>query len=134
MGILHTYTVDVTWTGAGTTGTTSYRAYSRDHEVRLDGKPPLHLASDAGVVVVAYSDAATATMRVEAHGAGQFTEVVLHPVVTVSGVGAAVDGTADGHLMALHRRAHEYCFISRSVSVPVRIDPSPVRVTTSTIT
>lgn len=167
MGILHTYTVDVTWTGAGTTGTTSYRAYSRDHEVRLDGKPPLlgsadpaflgdphrhspedlfvaalsqchmlwflHLASEAGVVVVAYSDAATATMRVEAHGAGQFTEVVLHPVVTVSGVGAAVDGTSDGHLMALHRRAHEYCFISRSVSVPVRIDPSPVRVAASTI-
>ena len=46
MGILHTYAGDVTWTGAGTTGTTSYRAYSRDHEVRLDGKPPLLGSAD----------------------------------------------------------------------------------------
>lgn len=167
MGILHTYTADVTWTGAGETGTSSYRAYSRDHEIRFDGKPAvlgsadpafrgdphrhspedlfvaalsqchmlwfLHLAAEAGVVVVGYSDAATATMRVEAHGAGQFTEVVLHPVVTVSGTGTAVDGTSDGHLMALHHRAHEYCFISRSVSVPVRIDPAPVRVATGPV-
>src|SRR5664279_4758319 len=107
MGILHRYTVDVTWTGAGTTGTTSYTAYSRDHEITLGTKPVLpgsadpafrgdpdryspeelfvaslsqchmlwflHLAAEAGVVVLAYSDAATATMRVESHGAGQFT-------------------------------------------------------------
>ena len=46
MGPLHTYSVDVTWTGAGRTGTSSYTAYSRDHEVRIGSKPPLLGSSD----------------------------------------------------------------------------------------
>src|SRR3954462_13049500 len=46
MGPLHTYSVDVTWTGAGATGTSSYTAYSRDHEVRIGSKPPLLASSD----------------------------------------------------------------------------------------
>jgi len=46
MGPLHTYSVDVTWTGAGRTGTSSYTAYSRDHEVRIGSKPPLPGSSD----------------------------------------------------------------------------------------
>lgn len=47
MGLLHTYSADVVWTGAGETGTTSYTAYSRDHEVRIGDKPPLPGSSDA---------------------------------------------------------------------------------------
>ena len=46
MGPLHTYSVDVTWTGAGRTGTSSYTAYSRDHEVRIGTKPVLLGSSD----------------------------------------------------------------------------------------
>ncbi|WP_421741558.1 OsmC family protein [Cellulomonas sp.] len=46
MGPLHTYSVDLTWTGAGRTGTSSYTAYSRDHEVRIGSKPPLLGSSD----------------------------------------------------------------------------------------
>ena len=165
MGALHLYTVDVRWTGAGDTGTTSYTAYSRDHEIRVEGRPVLlgssdpafrgdptrhtpeelfvaalsqchmlwflHLAAQDGVVVVDYRDEAVGRMRVESAGAGQFTEVTLHPRVTVRGVtagdGRAGDGDPSGSLDArmatLHRRAHEHCFIARSVNFPVRHEP-----------
>jgi organic hydroperoxide reductase OsmC/OhrA len=164
MGPLHTYSTDLTWTGAGATGTTSYTSYSRDHEVRIGTKPPLlgssdpafrgdrdrfspeellvaslsqchllwflHLAAAAGIVVVGYEDRATGTMRVEAAGHGQFTEVVLHPRVTISTSAHLADGSAvtDGALADVHHKAHEHCFISRSVNFPVRIEPVPVRV------
>ena len=88
----------------------------------------LHLAAEAGVVVVGYTDVASGTMRVESHGAGQFTDVVLHPVVTVPATWEATGGAPDTHLADIHHRAHEYCFISRSVNFPVRLAPSPVHV------
>jgi len=46
MGLLHTYSVDLTWTGAGASGTSSYTSYSRDHEVQMGSKPPLLGSSD----------------------------------------------------------------------------------------
>jgi organic hydroperoxide reductase OsmC/OhrA len=74
----------------------------------------LHEAAKAGVVVVAYTDAATGTMRQEGEG-GRMTEVVLHPVVTVTG---------DAEKCAeLHDRAHAHCFIANSVNFPVRHEP-----------
>lgn len=88
----------------------------------------LHLASVSGVVVVGYVDNAVGTMRVEAAGTGQFTEVVLRPVVTL-GVTHRPDGTVvtEDDVADLHRKAHEHCFIARSVAFPVRHDPAPLR-------
>src|SRR5665648_279065 len=48
MGILHTYEAAIIWTGAAGVGTTSYTSYSRDHDVLLEGKPPLPGSSDPG--------------------------------------------------------------------------------------
>jgi organic hydroperoxide reductase OsmC/OhrA len=152
MGALHSYTVDVRWTGAGQSGTTSYTAYSRDHEVTVAGHPTLlgssdaafrgdptrynaeelfvaalsqchmlwflHFAAQDGVVVVGYRDEAVGTMRVESAGAGQFTDVMLHPRITVRG-----DDVTDERVAALHARAHDHCFISRSVNFTVRHEP-----------
>lgn len=89
----------------------------------------LHLASADGVVVTGYVDNPVGTMRVEAAGAGQFTQVVLHPVVTVASL-SRTDGRtiSDEELDLLHAKAHEHCFIARSVSFPVRHVPAPVRV------
>jgi len=157
MAALHQYTVDVRWTGAGETGTSSYTAYSRDHEVLVEGHPVLlgsadpafrgdpsrhtpeellvaalsqchmlwflHLAATDGVVVVGYADGAWGTMRVESGGAGQFTDVLLHPRITVRGC-----DVSDDHVADLHRRAHEHCFIARSVNFPVRHEPVTRRV------
>lgn len=49
MGALNTFDVTVDWTGADERGTRSYTAYSRDHEVRVDGKPTLLASSDLRV-------------------------------------------------------------------------------------
>ncbi len=148
MGLLHTYSVKVDWTGAGEAGTSSYTSYDRDHVVYLGDKPPLpgsadpsfrgdadryspeelfvaslsqchmlwflHRAAIAGVVVTGYHDRATGTMRVETAGAGQFTEVTLHPQVTVR------DEVSDEQIADLHQQAHDHCFIARSVNFPVR--------------
>ena len=89
----------------------------------------LHLAAQEAVVVVAYADEAVGTMRIEAAGAGQFTQVVLRPRVTVAQVGSLTNGAPvdDAALAAVHLRAHEHCFVARSVNFPVRLDPAPVR-------
>jgi organic hydroperoxide reductase OsmC/OhrA len=76
----------------------------------------LHLCAVNGVEVHAYEDAAVGEM-VEAPGAGRFSEVVLHPVVTI---GAASDPE---RAMALHADAHRECFIANSVNFPVRHEP-----------
>lgn len=76
-----------------------------------------HLASEAGIVVSAYTDAAAGTMTEEPGGEGQFREVVLRPVVTIRA------GDDEARAMALHHAAHEKCFISRSVNFPVRLEP-----------
>src|SRR5947208_2288807 len=42
----HTYTVQMKWTGNLGTGTSSYRAYSRNHEISVQGKPMIPGSSD----------------------------------------------------------------------------------------
>jgi organic hydroperoxide reductase OsmC/OhrA len=76
----------------------------------------LHAAQRAGVVVEAYTDAATGTMRQDGDG-GRFTEVVLHPHVTIS--------AGDPELaQALHEEAARMCFIAASVNFPVLHEPT----------
>ncbi|HEX5387896.1 MAG TPA: OsmC family protein [Gemmatimonadales bacterium] len=81
----------------------------------------LHLAADAGVVVTAYEDAAHGTMAEAPDGGGRFTEVVLHPAVTLA------PGADAERAHALHQRAHSLCFIARSVNFPVRCEPLACR-------
>ena len=54
-----------------------------------------------------------------AHGFGRFTEVTLHPVMTIIEAGRIQEAEA------LHAKAHELCFIANSVNFPVRCS-SPV--------
>ncbi|OOG47257.1 peroxiredoxin [Rhodanobacter sp. C06] len=146
----HRYRVDVVWTGNRGSGTDGYRNYSRNHVIRIPGKPDLagssdptfrgdatkhnpedmlvaalsachmlsylHMATVAGVVVVAYDDAAEGTMVTEGDG-GRFTEVVLRPVVTIHA------DSDPGKALAAHETAHHACFIANSVNFPVRCEP-----------
>ena len=43
---LHSYAVQVTWTGNQGTGTSGYQDYSRDHDVSADGPPTIACSSD----------------------------------------------------------------------------------------
>ena len=80
----------------------------------------LHLCTTAGIVVTAYEDTADGTMRTQADGTGEFTEVTLRPRVTLA-------GGSDGALAErLHETANEMCFIARSVNFPVTHVPEIV--------
>jgi organic hydroperoxide reductase OsmC/OhrA len=144
----HDYRVTVRWNGDTGTG---YRNYARDHDVVVEGKPVLKGSADpafrgtperwnpeellvaslsechmltflslcarAGVVVTGYVDAASGVMREEPGNSGRFTEVVLRPEVTVA------DPAMVERIEALHKHAHDTCFIANSVNFPVRHEP-----------
>lgn len=75
----------------------------------------LHLASDAGIEVVAYEDAPEGQGEVLESGAGRFTQITLRPRIAV--VAGADVQCAD----ALHKKVHELCFIARSIACPVKV-------------
>jgi organic hydroperoxide reductase OsmC/OhrA len=72
-------------------------------------------AARAGVHVVAYSDDARGTMKLQ-NGKMRFTEVSLRPQVVI-GVGGDLPLAK-----RLHVLAHEHCFIANSVNFPVACD------------
>jgi organic hydroperoxide reductase OsmC/OhrA len=150
----HRYSPSIRWTGNTGTGTSSYRDYKRDHEIFSAGKATilgssdpafrgdrtrwnpeemmvatlstchqlwyLHLCAEAGIVVTAYEDAPEGLMVEHQDGSGEFTRVVLRPRVTLA-------AGADAQLaQSLHARAHEMCFIARSVKCPVTCEPEVV--------
>jgi len=150
----HRYSVTVRWTGNLGSGTTGYDAYSRNHEIGAEGKQHiqgssdpafrgdrsrwnpeeflvaslstchmlwyLHLAADEGIVVTAYTDQPEGVMEERSDGSGSLTRVVLRPTVTLIGT----DNT--NRASALHRVAHEKCFIANSVNFPVTCEPKIV--------
>ncbi|MEI2749402.1 MAG: OsmC family protein [Ferruginibacter sp.] len=77
----------------------------------------LHVCADAGIIVTAYEDHASGTMEERPDG-GRFTEVVLHPKVTIT------DATRLTEANDLHAKAHKNCFIANSCNFPVRHEPS----------
>ncbi len=149
----HRYQVETRWTGNLGSGTSNYRAYSRNHEIFVTGKAKvirgssdpafrgdasrynpeemlvaslstchmlwyLHLCSGAGIVITSYSDGASAAMTENPNGSGEFTEVVLHPQVTITEAARVPEA------IAIHHMAHEMCYIARSVNFPVRCEPA----------
>jgi organic hydroperoxide reductase OsmC/OhrA len=148
----HRYTVTNRWTGNLGSGTSAYTAYSRNHELAAEvknapvlcssdaeyrGDPTrynpeellvgalstchmlalLHLCADAGIVVIDYSDRAEGEMTEHPDGSGEFTRVILRPRMTIADAKRIPDA------VALHHRAHELCFIARSVNFPVEHEP-----------
>lgn len=78
----------------------------------------LHACVMAGVVVVDYTDEATGTMITTPDGGGHFTEVTLHPVVTIKA------GSDPAAAEQAHEQATAMCFIANSVNFPVHHQPS----------
>lgn len=146
----HSYSITIEWTGNLGEGTKDYRAYSRNHEVRAAGKSfegssdpafrgdpsrfnpeellvstlsschmlwALHLCAEAGIVVTSYSDEASGTMRENPDGSGEFIEVTLRPRMTITDFTRIMDA------MDIHDKAHQFCFIARSVKFPVHHEP-----------
>lgn len=76
----------------------------------------LHLASKAGIVVLAYSDQPVAVGETAVNGGGRFLRATLKPRIEVAA------GADLSHADAIHHKIHEYCFIARSVNFPVSFD------------
>jgi organic hydroperoxide reductase OsmC/OhrA len=148
----HHYAVRVVWTGNTGTGTATYRGYERAHDIQANGKVTISGSSDpafrgdptrwnpeellvaslsachklwylglcaqAGVIVTSYEDEAEGVMVEEASGAGQFTSVTLRPRVTIAG------NSDKAVALDLHHRAHDMCFIARSMNFPVESEPT----------
>jgi len=74
----------------------------------------LHLASEAGIVVLKYQDDPLAVGESQPNGAGRFLEVTLRPKIVVS-AGADLTKAND-----IHGKIHEFCYIARSVNFPVK--------------
>lgn len=81
----------------------------------------VYVASTEGVEIVDYHSTASGTLEWDADGSGRMTEVVLEPVVSVPA--SQVD-----LLEALHERAHQLCFIARSVTCQVTVKPRAIAV------
>ncbi len=77
----------------------------------------LHLCANAGIIVTAYTDTPSGVLQEREGGGGQFTEVNLHPQVTIT------DDKYIDLALGLHERAHECCFIANSVNFPVKHEP-----------
>ena len=77
----------------------------------------LHLCSEAGVVVLDYSDNATGTMEETKTGGGHFTEVILNPVVIVE------DESMINKATQLHKKANELCYVANSLNFKVLHKP-----------
>ncbi|MFN2449456.1 MAG: OsmC family protein [Candidatus Baltobacteraceae bacterium] len=78
----------------------------------------LHLCAESGRAVQSYRDEASGTMQLNADGSGQFSQVVLHPLVTFTEQPSAEEAAQ------LHKRAHALCFIARSGNFPVLCEPA----------
>lgn len=77
----------------------------------------LHLCADAGIVVTAYRDRPTGTMRTDRQG-GRMSGVTLRPEVTIT------DAAATAQAVALHDEANRRCFVANSVNFPVQHEAS----------
>lgn len=147
----HSFACRLDWTGAVHGATTSYAAFVREHRIDFDAKGSLvasaaaafrgddallnpeelllaalsscHFMSYAaqcawsGVALTGYSDRAELVLALQ-DGVMRVVEARLRPLAIVS--------TADQVIRALglHARAHEGCFIARSVAFPVAIEPA----------
>jgi len=149
----HRYAAKIRWTGDRGTGTSSYRAYGRDHEISADGKPSLPGSSDPRF----RGDGARwnpEDLLVSALSACHMLSY-LHLCAVAGIVVTAYEDRAEGTMrespdgggrfeevvlrprvtMAsgdplaarrLHEEAHRLCFIASSVGFPVRCEPEIV--------
>ncbi len=73
----------------------------------------LHLCSERGVIVLEYTDHASAVMQEEEDGSGRFTSILLAPEVVIN----SEENLALAE--ALHEEAGKMCFIANSIQVPI---------------
>jgi organic hydroperoxide reductase OsmC/OhrA len=154
MAHLHHYKATTTWVGNRGTGTSDYKAYDRNHDIVIEGKPVLQCSSDPSfrgdkgrqnpeeLLVASLSGC---HMLWYLHLCAVNSVIVTHYEDQASGtMEENKDGSgqfvevmlrpkvtvADKSMIekanALHHEANKMCFIARSVKFPVRHEPVTV--------
>jgi len=149
---VHHYAAATKWVGRDGSEPWGYSSYRRSYTVSVEGKPDLPgsatsafhgdpgkhnpedlflaaisgchmlsylaLCARRGVEVLQYADEARGVLELNADGGGRFIEIELHPTVTVT-------EDADRALAeALHKSAHEACFIANSCASTILCQPT----------
>jgi organic hydroperoxide reductase OsmC/OhrA len=148
----HHYKATITWTGNLGTGTSNYRAFSRNHEISVEGKPVIPASSDPAfrgdpsrynpeeLLVASLSDC---HMLWYLHLCSEAGVIVIEYVDQAIGVMTeAADGSGkfkevtlypqvtvtDAAMVekanALHHKANQMCFIANSCNFPVHHQPT----------
>ncbi len=146
-----TYRASIAWTGNQGTGTSGYKAYSRDYNIDAPGKPTLAGSSEVAfrgdkarynpedLLVASISSCHMLWYLHLAAEAGIVVETYVDEaegtMVVESGGAGRFSGVAlrpritlapDSDFkaaLALHETAHEKCFIANSVNFPVSCEP-----------
>ena len=154
----HTYGASIRWTTGNGDGTKSYRSYSRNHTIVVQGKPEIAASSDpafrgdAGrynpeellvasltschmlwyLHLCAVNGVTVVDYRDDASGVLEETGGGTGQFVSVAlrPVVTIAPGGDPARALALHEEAHRLCFIARSVNFPVRFEP---RIAESTV-
>ena len=147
----HAYSSHVRWTGNTGQGTAHYRAYTRDWEVAVPGKPPIPCSNDpllGGNPALMNPEDLLLSALAACHMLW-YLHLAADAGITVTAYEDTPEGTAelapDGAARfvaavlrpritvlpgadleradAIHGQIHKVCFIARSVNFPVRIEP-----------
>jgi len=144
----HNYKLTVKWTGNKGTGTSSYRAYDRNHEILVEGKttisgsadPTFHgdktvhnpedllLASLSACHMMSYLHVCVKNGIVVTDYIDEATGIMVvnddgsgHFIeVTLNPVVTITDKTLLEKANELHKEANKLCFIANSVNFPVK--------------
>lgn len=151
-GKTHSYTARITWSNASGTGTTSYKAYSRDHVISIDGKPDIAASADpafrgdAGrynpedLLVASLSGCHMLWYLHLAAVAGVVVTGYVDDAIGTMAEDAKTGGRFTSVMLrpqvtiasdsdpekarAAHESAHRMCFIANSVNFPVTCEPT----------
>jgi len=150
MNLVHHYAMNLAWTGNRGTGTSSYRAYGRDHVISAEGKHDIAGSSDRvfhGDPERWNPEELLLAALSQCHMLSYLHVATLHGIVVEEYTDAAtgtMEQTASGggHFtsatlrpvvtisagdpavaLAIHHEASEKCFIAASVNFPVGHEP-----------
>lgn len=148
----HTYNVELVWTGNTGQGAASHTGYSRDHEIRVEGKPPIPGSSDPAFrgdpsrynpedmlvgslaachmlwyLALCAKYKIVVTQYVD-HARGRMVVAPGQPGRFAEAVMRPTVTLAPGSDLRkaeeLHEEAHRLCFVANSVNFPVRVEPT----------
>ncbi|MBK6485943.1 MAG: OsmC family protein [Gemmatimonadetes bacterium] len=151
---LHRYVMTVSWTGNLGTGTSSYRAYDRAHELTAPGKASIAGSSDPqfrgdpgryNPEELLVGSLSACHMLWYLHLCAEAGVVVERYVDAAEGA-MEIDADGGGHftqvvlrprctyrepveaarIVQLHAVAHARCFVANSMNFPVRVEPGDV--------